>query len=215
MKTLTQSVVALFVIFALFLSTACGTKPQPITTKAQFDQDAYVSIISAGTALNGFKSAPAVYVDLYKTQVNQAGASYNAFVEVYKVYLDGTGGDIASIGLELGTLTSDIAVLVADFSDPIMPAKAAADMKTKLSAAKTKREAAFKAGTAVSANISFQEVIAILSIVAGYAKIYPPAAPYAELASFVLQLISQVQGAVKAGGSTIDVSKIPVFTPIP
>ena len=188
---------SLVLVMVLFCCAFTCTKP------ASGTQAFYQGLVTTHTALTTIAANPTSVVAVqYKTQINQAIASQNAADASFMTFYANQSGDSTVLVANIATVSSDVVALVADFTAPLSPAKAA-KMRAKFSAAKMKASAS-------GASVTFQDILPILQIALGVAQGFIPP-QYGPLAQVALQVLQSAIAANTSAATSIDLT---VLTPI-
>ena len=201
---LRNTFICLLTAFGLIL-TGCNQPMHPGAIN-QFDSTTYDSFLVAHAALTSLRIQVSSTYPKYSGQFDTAAASYQTAYNSYGLFRSAPTANQAQVAQAINALTTSIIALEnaiqADLNVPV-----ATRAKIKLEALKKLRKHDF------SPDINLQTILTELEIAAAVAEAVPGTAPYAALASIVIEATQEALSALSANsGLPIDMTQI---APIP
>ncbi|MBV9158442.1 MAG: hypothetical protein JO097_19435 [Acidobacteriaceae bacterium] len=190
---------------AVLISTGCKSQPAHPNQLNTFDGATYDSLTLAHGALASLRVQISTSYPKYAPLFNEAEVTYSTAYEAYSLYRVKSSNQ-AQISVAISNLAVAIAALENAFqSDLHVAPKVILDF----------RHRALVIRTAAGQNISISDILTALEIAAAVAQTVPPAAPYAALATIVIEATQQALAAQSAAsGQPIDLSTIQPLAPI-
>lgn len=205
---LTKSASALVscVLVACLGFTGCGANAPYTNQLNAFDGDAYSSLTVAHAALLSMRSQVVASYSKYTDEFNLAAASYNTALTAYTTFRQAPEANQTQVAAAIANLTVSVVALENAIQADLHVSQAQIN-QVRAKAAKIRAHAASPSA------VNLSDILTALEIAASVAQAVPVTAPYAALASLVIQATSQAVGALQAqSGKTIDLSLI---SPVP
>ncbi|MBV9612954.1 MAG: hypothetical protein JO091_10805 [Acidobacteriaceae bacterium] len=198
---------ALATTAAVLTTTGCKSQPAHPNQINVFDGATYDALTLTHGALTSLRASVAATYPQYKTEFNQAAASYATALNAYELYRTVvTKPNEAQVASAIQNLTMSIMALENAFE---------ADLHVSSATAASIRAKAAQIRAAAGGNISVADILTVLEIAASIAETVPAAQPYAGLAAMVIEATDAALNAeTAAAGQPIDLSTIQPLVPI-
>lgn len=185
----------------LLVSTGCNAPAIHPGAVDQFDSDSYDSLLVAHVALvtmaPQIKSTYPTYEPLY----NQLVASYNTAEPLWLLYHNKQGATQAAVSAQIANVVVAVVALENQFRIGLNASAAT----VKAASAKTQKLKSH----AVSNGVTIGDILTYLELGSAIAQTIPAAAPYAALASLVIQIATQATASLTAAsGQPIDLTAV-------
>lgn len=196
---------------ALILSAVgCKSTSHPNQIN-QFDGASFDSLVAAHSALETLRVQVVSKYPKYKGDFNIAAAAYNTARDTYATFRQAPAQNQAQVAAEIGNVTVSLVALENSIQQDLHVSPDAV-AKARANALK-QRQRLYR--TYPSA-INVTDILTDLEIAASVAQAVPVAAPYAALASLVIEATSEAIASLSAqSGQPIDLSAIPEIAVIP